>query len=129
MHEKKFYREMTMADLREFEEADYVQVVFLESARFYTLRRDNPVFEQAGIGTPTMYVGTPDENLVVEPDQWNEEGFEYAMRLSLMIRGSILTVNGFYGRENSPQLLLPGFVEQLGVALEFSSHKIFQTCH
>jgi hypothetical protein len=71
----------------------------------------NPVFEQVGLGTPTMYVGGPDENLVDEPDTWDEEGFEYAGRLSLLIHGSVLTLNGFYGRENSPQLLLAGFVE------------------
>jgi hypothetical protein len=38
---------MTVAHLRESEEAAHVQVVFLESARIYTLRGDNPAFEQA----------------------------------------------------------------------------------
>ncbi len=71
----------------------------------------NPVYEEIGIGTPTMYVGAPDENLVSEPDNWDDDGFEYAVRFSAMIRGSILTLNGFYGRENSPQELLAGFKE------------------
>ena len=71
----------------------------------------NPLYDALGFGTPTMYVGHPDLNQVREPDAWNEEGFEYAVRLSLLIKGSILTLNGFYGRENSPQLLLAGFVE------------------
>lgn len=71
----------------------------------------NPVFQAVGLGTPTMYIGAPDENLVREPDQWDDEGFEYALRMSFMIKGSILTLNGFYGRENSPQMLLAGFVE------------------
>ena len=38
---------MTVAKIREPEHADYVQVVFLESARFYRLMRDNPEFDQA----------------------------------------------------------------------------------
>ena len=38
---------MTVAQIREPERADYVQVVFLESARFYKLMRDNPEFDQA----------------------------------------------------------------------------------
>ncbi len=72
----------------------------------------NPLYEALGAGTPTMYVGHPDLNQIVEPDKWDDDGFEYALRLSLMIKGSILTLNGFYGRENSPQLLFadPGFV-------------------
>jgi hypothetical protein len=59
-----------------------------------------------------MYIGAPDLNQVVEPDNWSDDGFEYALRLSLMIKGSILTLNGFYGLENSPQLLFadPAFV-------------------
>jgi Protein of unknown function (DUF1302) len=72
----------------------------------------NPLFDALGAGTPTMYVGHPDENQVVEPDSWDDDAFEYALRLSLMIKGTILTLNGFYGLENSPQLLFadPGFV-------------------
>ena len=41
-----YYRDMTVAHIREPEGADHVQVVFLESARFYTLRRDKPSFDQ-----------------------------------------------------------------------------------
>jgi hypothetical protein len=72
----------------------------------------NPVYDVLGAGTPTMYVGAPDLNQVIEPDNWSDDAFEYALRLSLMIKGSILTLNGFYGLENSPQLLFanPGFV-------------------
>ena len=66
---------------------------------------DNPLYDMLGVGTPNMYVGGPDLNNVYEPDNWSDEAFEYALRLSLMIKGSILTLNGFYGLENSPQLL------------------------
>jgi len=71
----------------------------------------NPVYDQIGIGTPTMYLGRPDLNRVVGPDNLDDAGFEYALRLSLMIKGSLLTLNAFYGLDNSPQLLLDGFVE------------------
>lgn len=66
---------------------------------------DNPLYEMLGVGTPNLYVGAPDLNSVIEPDNWSDEAFEYALRLSLMIKGSILTLNAFYGLENSPQLL------------------------
>jgi len=64
------------------------------------------------IGTRTLYVGSPDLNNIIEPDNWSDDAFEYALRLTLMIRGSILTLNGFDGLENSPQLLFdkPMFV-------------------
>ncbi len=83
----------------------------------------DPMLLDLGIGTPTLYVGHPDLNQVVEPDNWDDSAFEYALRLSLMIKGSILTLNGFYGLENSPQLLFadpmfvldPGLLGALGV--------------
>jgi hypothetical protein len=37
-----FYREMTVAQIREGKGSADTVVAFLESARFYTLRRDNP---------------------------------------------------------------------------------------
>jgi len=37
---------MTVADIREREPAKYVQVVFLESARFYKLHWEHPSFEK-----------------------------------------------------------------------------------
>ena len=83
----------------------------------------DPMLLDLGIGTPTLYVGHPDLNQVVEPDNWDDDAFEYGLRLSLMIKGSILTLNGFYGLENSPQLLFadpmfvldPGLLGALGV--------------
>ncbi len=43
---KRFYREMTVAHIREPEGADYLEVVFLESARFYRLLRQNPKYDE-----------------------------------------------------------------------------------
>ena len=57
-------------------------------------------------------VGVVDRTDWMTTTNWSDDGFEYALRLTLMIKGSILTLNGFYGLENSPQLLFadPGFV-------------------
>jgi hypothetical protein len=44
-HETVF-RAMTPTHIREPREADYVEVVFLESARFYRLYKRNPIYHQ-----------------------------------------------------------------------------------
>jgi hypothetical protein len=41
-----YSRFMTVAQLREPDQTGTVRVVFLESARFYRLERQNPLFEQ-----------------------------------------------------------------------------------
>jgi|RhiMetdeSRZDD1v2_1073273.scaffolds.fasta_scaffold433769_2 hypothetical protein len=41
---KRHYREMTVANIRERKGADYVEVVFLESTRFYRLSKENPAY-------------------------------------------------------------------------------------
>lgn len=42
---KPHYRKMTVAHIRETSRADSVEVMFLESARFYRLLRNNPAFD------------------------------------------------------------------------------------
>ena len=37
-----------------------------------------------------------------EPDTWDSDNFEYGARISGLIGSSIFTLNGFYGRSNSP---------------------------
>lgn len=44
---KRHYREMTVAHIRDQVDADYVEVIFLESARFYRLFRKNPTYHEA----------------------------------------------------------------------------------
>ncbi len=48
-----------------------------------------------------------------EPDSWDPDYFEYALKLSTQIEGNILSLYGFYGRENLPVLNLdlskPGY--------------------
>lgn len=43
---KPFCREITVAHIRERKGAEYVEVVFLESARFYKLLKGHPSFEK-----------------------------------------------------------------------------------
>jgi hypothetical protein len=43
---KPFYREMTVAHIREQKGADDVEVMFFESARIYRLPRDNPRYAE-----------------------------------------------------------------------------------
>ena len=43
---KRVYREMTVALIRDRKGTDAVEVAFLESARFYELRRRHPEFER-----------------------------------------------------------------------------------
>lgn len=40
------YRELTVASVRGSEEADHVEVLFLESARIYVLERARPDFDE-----------------------------------------------------------------------------------
>jgi hypothetical protein len=42
----KFSRNMTVAQIREQKGVDYVEVIFLESARFYRLLKENPAFDE-----------------------------------------------------------------------------------
>jgi hypothetical protein len=44
---KRHYRAMTVAQIREQKGADYVEGVFLESARIYRLSRKNPAYDEA----------------------------------------------------------------------------------
>ena len=44
-HETLF-RAMTPVHIRESREADYLEVAFLESARFYRLSKRNPIYHQ-----------------------------------------------------------------------------------
>jgi hypothetical protein len=45
-HGKRPWRKMTVARIRERNAAPYSQVVFLESARFYGLSRNNPRYDE-----------------------------------------------------------------------------------
>lgn len=43
---KRVYREMRVAHIREQKDAKYLEVAFLESARFYKLFKENPSYKE-----------------------------------------------------------------------------------
>ena len=74
-HEKRILRAMTPAHIREPREADYVEVLFLESARFYKLFKRNPSYEHivtvlrdavAKKCALLVRCTTPEDNTIVE---------------------------------------------------------------
>jgi hypothetical protein len=44
--ERQFWRAMTVADVREQDQPDHLEVLFLESSRVYELRKGHPRFDQ-----------------------------------------------------------------------------------
>jgi hypothetical protein len=48
-----------------------------------------------------MYIGSLDA-LIDKPDSFDDDGFEYAVRIKAVIQDTIITLNAFYGRDNSP---------------------------
>ena len=46
-----------------------------------------------------------------EPDSWDPDYFEYGLRVKTIILDTVITLNGFYGRANSPVLVATGDVE------------------
>jgi len=67
----------------------------------------NPLYGLDPIFSPTTYLGGATD-LVPDPDAWDDGYFDYALRMSMMIYGNIITLNGFYGREKTPETLFTG---------------------
>ena len=96
-----------------------VQFVFNPNADFIPDQGINTGNDAGGIWAPNIEVQLPfppfDARLgsnptkLHEPDRWNKEGFEYALKFDAIIFNSLVTLNGFYGRENSPVELPAGF--------------------
>ncbi len=72
-----------------------------------------PGNDEAGIWAPMIkirngrdysYLGSFDAS-IDEPTDWDDEGFEYGLRIKSVIKDTIITLNGFYGRDNLPALL------------------------
>jgi hypothetical protein len=67
----------------------------------------NPLFGLDPIFTPTTFLGGATD-LVPEPDAWDDEFFDYSLRMTMMIYGNIVTLNGFYGMEKTFESLFVG---------------------
>jgi hypothetical protein len=66
--------------------------------------------DKAGIWSPDIiipflgseaHIGSSNMN-IEEPQEWDDEGYEYAFRLKGVIKDAFITLNYFYGRDNSP---------------------------
>lgn len=87
------------------------EFVFNPNADFEKNRDIVPGNDVAGIWAPNVLVplgpGT-DAHLgslnydLKEPDTWDSDGFEYGLRVRSVVRDAILTLNYFYGLDNSP---------------------------
>jgi len=51
-----------------------------------------------------MRLGSTEET-ITEPEEWDSDGFEYALRVSAQIKDTMLTLNGFYGINDTPVFL------------------------
>jgi hypothetical protein len=67
----------------------------------------NPLFGAAPIFSPTTYLGASTD-LIPEPDEWDDDFFDFSLRMTMMIYGNIVTLNGFYGMEKTPEALFIG---------------------
>jgi len=67
--------------------------------------------DEAGIWSPNIvaplgpgreaYIGSSNMN-IKEPQEWDDEGYEYAFRIKSVVKDAIITLNYFYGRDNAP---------------------------
>ena len=84
-----------------------LQFIFNPNADFISDRRIRLGNDKTGIWAPNVEVsknarlGSAIEHLD-EPTEFDDEGYEYAVRLQAMAWDSLFSLNYFYGRENSP---------------------------
>ena len=56
-----------------------------------------------------MRIGSPVED-IEDPDEWDPDEFEFALKISATINDTILNLMGFYGRANAPSTINTGYV-------------------
>ena len=80
-----------------------------------------PGNDESGIWAPMIkirqggdysYLGSFNAS-IDEPTDWSSEGFEYGLRIKSVIKDTIITLNGFYGRDNLPALLAENRLPQV----------------
>ena len=67
----------------------------------------NPLYPYGPPFSETTYLGASTD-LIPEPDEWDDDYFDFSLRMSMMIHGHIVTLNGFYGMEKTPEALFVG---------------------
>ncbi|MEW6602675.1 MAG: DUF1302 family protein, partial [Nitrospirota bacterium] len=86
-----------------------IQFWFNPNADFIPGQPLLPGNDVAGIWGPYMRLDPTDPSLLLgsldlrteEPDAWSSEGHEYGLRLQGLIKDALVSLNGFYGRENN----------------------------
>lgn len=73
------------------------------------------------------YLGSFDTELD-KPDDWDEDYFEYGIRIKSVIQDSILTLNYFYGIDNAPVLLPVPVMPRFGMT-EFDGRMILHPAY
>jgi len=91
-----------------------LEFVFNPNAEFIPTKRLRPGNDVAGIWAPEVLIplGEPfpmdfaylghQVEFLDRPDTWDTDFFEYALRLKLLMKDWLVTLNGFYGRSNTP---------------------------
>lgn len=97
-----------------------IQFVFNPNADFIPDQSPKLGNDEGGVWAPNLEVplGGPypfdyarlgsSPTTLEEPEEWDEEGFEYGVKLEGVVYDALFTLNGFYGRENAPVLLPAG---------------------
>jgi hypothetical protein len=105
-----------------------LEFVFNPNADFVPERSPFPGNENVGIWAADIpvplapgviaHMGSFDEN-IVEPDEWDPDGFEYGVRLKAIAWDALITLNYFYGRDNNPAaIFIPAFPRIEGNAFD-----------
>jgi hypothetical protein len=91
-----------------------LEFVLNPDAEFIPAKRLRPGNDVAGIWAPevTIPLGEPypmdyaylghQNEFLDRPSTWSSDYFEYALRMKLLMKDWLLTLNGFYGRNNYP---------------------------
>lgn len=83
-----------------------LEFVFNPNAQFIADKSFGPGNDTSGIWglditAPGVRIGTIDYSLE-RPRVWDPEGYEYGFRIKSIVSDALVTLNYFYGRENSP---------------------------
>jgi hypothetical protein len=90
-----------------------LEFVFNPNADFITDQNPLPGNNEGGIWAPNVRFPDPTAPLgevrlgsliqyIDKPARWSSRGFEYAFRVKGVVNDAIITLNYFYGRDNSP---------------------------
>jgi hypothetical protein len=102
------------------------EFIFNPNAEFIPDQGIQPGNDVGGIWAPNVLIPGPFPfgeahlgstfNDIKKPKLWNHEGYEYAFRVRANLLGSLITLNYFYGLDNSPVTLSAPLPPRISVA-------------